>query len=751
MAATLLYRQLATDRSAVTKLRRDLLSLPPRMRDDKRPWREEALRYDNIWKGRHDNQSYLGRLQLYLPIGRRILENWVQKLKQDLFPRSGRWFEVGTSHVKQEPTIPILETLFTKFAREWVQLRRQASPYLRTLVTLGTAPVEIGWRVSERLAPTLVRDEETGEAIPQLEKLLDYLGPTWRQVDPYLFYVYPATVSNPWDARVLLEDALIEQAALRMMGDTDIDAAMPALGKRAVRVDKALQLLGQDGDTDKHEAEERRLQQRGFDVRRGRDPTRPLDVQKLYWKGDLGDKPLGPDGESELDIEGDAGERWYKVLVAGEDTVLSCRRVESWTGLPPYLCGKFVEVFGEFWGYGLPSVFDNLQYFTNDVLNQTGDGLVWSLNPIAALDQGAIQDPSSIRMLPGAKWLVREPAQNVKLLEPSKETAVVGMSAVQQLIALMNDVSNVAPFGGGGLNTGGRSRGRALQTAAGMQIVLSEALVQVADVIENQEDSVYNPMLRWWHTLTMQCLDRALTLRVEGRRGAGLVQAKVDAAMLVGDYEFRWLGSTHAFNMQVRAQQLLTAVQVFARIPAEVLAQQNAQIDWLYLVRQIWGEGFGMRDADRVIKEIRPTVSVDAKLENELFAVERGYEVEVSPGDNDLEHAKVHDEMLGDPRITPVAQQQLQQHVRAHMSAFVMKQMLQQQAQQQQALAQAAVPLAAILGGGGGGGGQRPPGQGPPNSGGEGRMPLAPGRTAATSSLDDVFRGLPRMGNGGPT
>src|SRR5215472_14926245 len=51
--------------------------------------RPQWLRYYNIWTLRGTEAAYHGRLRMYLPTGHRILENWVQKLRADLFPDSG--------------------------------------------------------------------------------------------------------------------------------------------------------------------------------------------------------------------------------------------------------------------------------------------------------------------------------------------------------------------------------------------------------------------------------------------------------------------------------------------------------------------------------------------------------------------------------------------------------------------------------------------------------------------------------------
>src|SRR5262249_59527165 len=89
----------------------------------------------------------------------------------------------------------------------------------------------------------------------------------------------------------------------------------------------------------------------------------------------------------------------------------------------------------------LCELFDYLQYFVNDLGNQSGDAFVWSTNPIAVVDIGAVQDPTSLRMAPGAKWLAN-PA-GVQFTTPPQGAATAGFTAVQGYVGLADTL--VAP------------------------------------------------------------------------------------------------------------------------------------------------------------------------------------------------------------------------------------------------------------------------------------------------------------------
>lgn len=733
--------------------------LTERVRDDRRArLHAKWLRHDRIWHadlgGEH---GYHGRLATYLPVGRRVLENWVQKLKADLFPRSGRWFMAEPNSIANEPDVPTIEHLYTRFLHQ-MQLKRKTSAGLRQLVTLGTSPRALGWRTSERMIPRLQKAMSNGgpPAVSEmLVKATDYLGPTYRVVDLFLWYVWPYTVLDVKDATLVFEDLLLDHADILGLANTPVDAADPEAGmlfedKKAITqlladLDKEQAKSGRSA-ADKFEAEKERLARRGLRSRTDvmtDDPHRPVDACRGYWYGTVeSDTDEEQDPETGAMGKVEAHPRWYQFVVLADELVVQWRRAPWWHLLPDYLATKFIERDNDFYGHSLCDVFDRLQYFTNDIMNQAGDALTWGMNPVVAIDPFAVQDPTSIRFRPAAKWMIRAPRESVTFLEPSKESAQVGFVAIQQLIALINDVANVAPFSGAGTG-GARSRGRALNTATGMQIVLSENLIQVAEVIENIEGMELNPMLTMVHAMTQQCLDRDQWLRVAGAGGAQ-VEKKVTRADLIGTYDFQWLASASSHNTQVRSQQMLTMLQILARVPPQVFASQNKQVDYAYLVKQIWTVGFEQQDADRLLVDIQPVRSLDPESENQLIVMGRGDEVKVSPADQDQQHLQIHDQVMQDQSVPMDLKAQMFEHMRAHMAGMIAKQLMQagigpdgQPLQQpgQEATGDPNQPP------------QNANTQGGPVTSGRTVMPQAPGRTPSTTTDADVQRRQPRLGS----
>lgn len=719
--------------------------------------RPQWLRYYNQWALRGTEQSYHGRMRMYLPISHRIIENWVQKLRADLFPDSGKWFKnVPDTTTNQERGVVVHE-LMMKLLRTQIKITAIAPGMLRNLCIFGTTIVEMGWKLDERDIPSLIAvlDPQTGKSNVEegIKKVTRYIGPTMRVIDPFLFYVYPYTPQFTYDCELLFEDMMIGWDALERLSDTPIDEDRPELGNQIENWQgvKDLRKGGHSGG-EKFQAEQIRLQARGLMSRSEKiadDPKRPLDFTKIAWYGAI--DASGAD-QSENDAYPPADiPQWWQLWVCGDDTLVQARQSPWWKQQPPYLAAKFAEMQGEFWGYGVMFLLDHFQYFMNDTMNQTGDGLVFSLNPIVAMDANAVQFPDSIRMAPAARWLIRDPRNNVNFIEPPKDSAMAGIQVINFLVAMMNDVSNVAPFGGAGLQQGGRARGRAVQTATGMSILSGEALLQVRDIVENVEQGIMNESLDWMFSMLQQCLDRDLALRVDGADGAMVLETQVTRDTLIGGYVFDWLGSTFSFNQNVRTQQMLNFIQILARIPPQFLAQDNARVDWKYLLREIWSTGFGDREAELIIKDITPTRAVDPQIEDQLFEVGRGDEVTVSPADDDMAHAQVHNAFLQSPEgqaLPDPVKLELMQHIQRHAASYAMKQQAAQQQAMQAALQaqQAGQPQAPGAQTNGTAPGPSP--QGPPGSGtmtpSRNVMPEPPGRPPQTANDGDIQRRLPR-------
>jgi len=403
-----------------------------------------------------------------------------------------------------------------------------------------------------------------------------------------------------------------------------------------------------------------------------------------------------------VDLEDDPAP--YLVTLGADELPLRVQRRPFFHGGSQWLCGRFVQLPEEFYGRGLCELFDYMQYFVNDLGNQSGDAFIWSTNPIAVVDIGAVQDPTSLRMAPGAKWLAN-PA-GVQFTTPPQGAAQAGFEAVSQYVGLADTL--VAPTPARPVGTVSQ---QGAQDSAGLAAQLADSAVDLRAVVENLEDDVLVPLLERSDILTQQCLDRDIILKVAGADGLELVEHPVTVADLVGEYEWEWLGTTNALNQQVRAQQMVQGIALLGQVPQDQLAAQGVTIDWPYVLRTFWSVGLGLPDADRVVKTAKLAPS-DWRWENALARVNRADELRVSPQDDHTAHVQGHQHILEGDTLTEDARVAMQAHVHQHIGLQI--------AAEAQALAQS---LATLTGPPGGPGMPPPPGGLPPGAPG----PLGPG------------------------
>jgi hypothetical protein len=749
-------RNLALDPEIARRVKEELCPLLRRVRDDRQRLRDKWLRYYRIWSVQHDQQGYRGRTNTYFPVGRRWIEQWVARLKRDLFPDTD-WFRCRALREDFEARVPAKQALQQYWMRRYMRLRKHSLPWLRQLVMFGTSPVRNVWRVSER-EQTALRDvldeggEPTGRTKTVVETVADFLGPTFEPVDLFAFYVWPPTAASLDAAVLTFEDRCLSRAEVQRFARRPLDPRAPdgdmvyeGVGALLARYDDAITSRLTARDSGKYDALAQRLADKGFTAPLDQSlprALRPLDITRCKWVADLEDDQAEP----------------YLVEIGADEIPLRVQKNPWWHGGGDWLCGRFTPVVDEFYGRGLPEVFDYLQYFANDLGNQSGDAFVWATNPIAVVDIGAVQDPTSLRMAPGAKWLAN-PA-GVQFTTPPQGAAQAGFEAVSSYLSLGDTM--VAPTPARPLVPGAESPKGDLQAA------IADSAVDLRAIVESLEDEVMVPLLERSDILSQQCLDRDIVLKVAGADGVELLEHPISVADLVGEYEWEWLGTTAALNQQVRAQQMVQGIALISQIPQEQLQAQSVEVDWAYVVRTFWSVGLALPDADRVLKKMGPTPASDWRYENALVRVQRAGEIQVSPADDHTAHIQGHMQLLDHPALGPEGRTALSAHIQDHVGLAIAAEVRAMT----EALSTLAGPgmgppglpppggLPGLPGGlgpppGGPGplGAGPPPGPppGPPGGGAAavlGMRPAAPlgqGRVGKTRDLGDLFRRLPRL------
>src|SRR5215475_12448897 len=239
-------KNLALGPEIVTRVKNELVPLVKRTRQDRQVLRERWLRYYRIWGLRHDYQGYRGRTNTYFPLGRRWIEQWVTRLKRDLFPDQD-WFACRALREDFEARVPAKVALQKYWMRRHMRLRKHALPWLRQLVMYGTSPVRNVWRAVEH-EQTVIRDvldddgSPSGRTVEQVEKVADFLGPTFEPVELFAFYVWPPTAAGLDDCTLSFEDRCVPRSRVYALANKPLDPSNPKAGNVYEGVDELVAL-----------------------------------------------------------------------------------------------------------------------------------------------------------------------------------------------------------------------------------------------------------------------------------------------------------------------------------------------------------------------------------------------------------------------------------------------------------------------------------------------------------------------------
>jgi hypothetical protein len=201
-----------------------------------------------------------------------------------------------------------------------------------------------------------------------------------------------------------------------------------------------------------------------------------------------------------------------------------------------------------------------------------------------------------------------------------------------------------------------------------MQMLQQLASSDTKEIVEFQEDLVWEPLLARVAKMNAMFLSDEKTLRMAGTKGAQVV---VNREMFKHDYAYEWLGTETVRNQTVLSAQMLVAMNIARGIPPQM------GIPNIKFFFEQWWTMQGLKNAEKVFVNTPPD-SVDPKIELEVLAA--GRKIQVSPLDNDPQHMIQHERDLATLQPgTPMAND-LSSHVLEHEASAMHKHMAQMQA-----------------------------------------------------------------------
>lgn len=624
-----LYKNYAEDQAVAERAKTLVTEMIARVRRNRQQMDRLAMRRYNQWAMKVDDRFYVGRANSYIPAVRKGVEKLVTTWIRETFPND-QWWDVRPTASEFAKNIDGQKALMTVQLQRRMKVKRRCRPAYRQLALYGSSPVKVPWHSEQRTEVTVA--VEDGQPVVKKETKTLYDDPDFRPIDFFSFGVYPMTVMDVDDAKLVYEDMIVEVAEVER--DTtnyaNIEAAKQGAG-------------GGTTGSQAFQYRKQRLQELGITE----DETSDKDflfLTECYTQFDFED-------QWQLGLEPAI------ITLAWGETVVRVQRNPY--RRPPYFVFKDLEMISEFFAHARTEATDRLQIILNDIVNQDLDAAAFANNPVCTYDPNEVEDAQAIAIYPGAKI----PVPSMKFDRPPEAAFSQKEKAAffnQMILDMLGAPSGVSPSPA----ASGTSRGA--RTFGGMQMLMASANSEAKEVVEFQEDAVWEPMLQWmaWLNATFMSDDR--TLQTAGKDG---VPVTVSRETFQGDYAYEWMGTTTVQNQTMRSAGLL----VFANVAPKMPMPPGTMINGPHILKEWWRDQ-GFKDADQVVMTMGQQEMVPPQVENKLIEMNRA--VEVAMGDNDPEHISVHsqDRMKyppDDPRHAA-----LLTHEQAHFHQYAMKQSL---------------------------------------------------------------------------
>jgi hypothetical protein len=534
----------------------------------------------------HNNgRRYLGRSNMYLPLGKRIMNTIGSNIRMGLFP-SDDYIEVAArTDERSEDARAVKSYMQWEFDRN-ANVRREVGGFARNGVKYGNAVLKYGFqpvvryearRKPREMAARQVMEEMArsgGQYVPpQLaSQYVRYAGLRVSNRPIYNFYAWPFSVSNIDDAQLVFEDF-------------DITVAE---SEELVRQKKWLPFtqLHKETGTDWH-------RMHAAANHNMTDSLQSANGSKFGLAGTVTEVWTYMPVPRSLYTEDEKPGCYVPVVVmVSGPTILRVARNPWAHQMHPYVMHAREQESGWLWGRGYGHAIKGLQYLINDTANQVNDCGNYTLNPIVKTVLGGVVGNKLSPIKPGVQWWLHD-INAVAFDRPPADLIQYGSSLLQMWMSIYQDVGGAPPMMQG---VGG---GKAAKTATGAQILQRNLSVPLRDEVEDIEIRALTPLLfRSW-LLCQQFREQPVMVTVAGQN------IEVTPDMLAIDADFRWLASSQAANSQQRAQQSMQLIQVVAPL-VQMLAQQGYQVDFSTIIRRIYSDGFGFRGFDQFIKQGPP-------------------------------------------------------------------------------------------------------------------------------------------------
>ncbi len=560
----------------------------------------------------NENQAYAGNSQIYVPLVRDAIEARTTRFSNQLFPQSGRYAEV----VGEGDTPWDLMALLDYYVGQ-TKLKSLIVPSLmREGDCSGQYSLCLEWSEKKRHTVKKVKRAETVSLLgnaPEEDETIDDreyeeindARPDVVVLDARNLVVLPASVDEIEDAEIVAVCMWLSKAAVKKkIRDKVFDKEA---GEKLIDNFQTTN----SGNTQQPDTEKKALNQAGVKTD-SKGNTRAL-IYKAW---------------SKVKIKGEY--RLCEMYFAGEDNILSCKRIPLWADRVPVISKPVIKVPGSFWGKSPAAAVEKLQYQANDAVNIGMDSAQYALMPIVMTDPEKNPKIGSMIMAQAAIWETSPKDTTFAQFPPLYRDALSIVAACKDQVMQSLGVNSAMMPHAAGSNAKKPSQAQAAQE----QQVALESTNNAVNILE---ESVLNEILRWFYEMDYQFREKPITIQKFGQMGLQADLQQVPLIEVNAHYQFRWNG-TEANQTVQQVQQMIAAMNVLRGIPPQQL--NGRKLDITPILEKLAGAAFGPRIAPKVLIDERHMMAMDPNMENQLML--GGFPVHINPQDNDIEHIQAH-------------------------------------------------------------------------------------------------------------
>lgn len=571
-------------------------------------------------------QLYNGRNELFIPIIYEAVQALATRFCNQLFPQTGRHIEC----ISEDDTLPRAAMAVAEHYVRTAKVRELTPALILAGCMEGQYNVYVSWKPARRFPlrriknPVVSDGIDVGESDDILEEDQMMGGPAIELISDADVLISPVTCYS-------IDDALSSGGLVAIIRRWSKPQVRRYIDAQEIDAEVGEELLA-DMDQVENGTYRDMAKRLACDAGIRKDGRGVWALVYEIWT----ELDLKEDSEKDKDDPKNMTFRLCQIYMASKQRILMARRNPLWCDKCPMLSEPVERLPGLIKGIPAVSQVAKLQYFANDVLNESADSANYSLLPIILRDPAVNTSP--LVLSPSAIWDVSP--NDVKFAEfpPLYSQGLDLITAIKQEMfqVLTVNPANITQL------TSKRKLNQA-EVAQEQQI----DLLNTSDAVTVLEKGIFTPMLGLFMDLDYQYRDEELTVRQFGEMGQQANLEKVPPLEEGSKYAFRWVGVEVA-RTQSQMQQKIAALNIIKSIPPQ--AYPSYTLDMQPIIVDIVETVYGPQYGRKVLKDLRSQISVDPTKENQLMDL--GHYTPVHPLDKHQEHIPIHAKSMqidGDP------------------------------------------------------------------------------------------------------